>query len=53
MDLVDAEKVINDSAALGDPLPIDSIGRIMLDKLFSIYLLSFFSVDKNHFIRLK
>jgi hypothetical protein len=37
MDLVDAEKVINDSAAFGDPLPIDSSGRMKLKKLFAVY----------------
>jgi Inorganic pyrophosphatase len=36
MDLVDAEKVINDSAALGDPLPIDSSGKMKLKKLFAV-----------------
>lgn len=34
MDLVDAEKVINDSPALGDPLPVDSSGRMLFYKLF-------------------
>lgn len=55
MDLLDAEKVINDSPALGDTLPIDSSGRLILKVIiiFEPLKINFVSVDKNHFIRLK